>query len=52
MEKKNLFITLVFTLLLLVTTYPATYFVDNARPDDTGSGLSWTEAKKNYFGCN
>jgi hypothetical protein len=43
---KNLFRTFAFTLLLAAATYPATYFVDNARPNDSGSGLSWALAKK------
>ncbi|HSW54269.1 MAG TPA: T9SS type A sorting domain-containing protein [Ignavibacteriaceae bacterium] len=46
MKIKNLFSTFVFALLLAATTYPATYFVDNARPNDSGSGLSWALAKK------
>jgi len=46
MKKKNLINTLVFTILLFATTYPATYYVDNSRPDDSGSGLSWALAKK------
>lgn len=45
-KSNNLFITFVFVLLLALNTHPATYFVDSAKPDDSGSGLSWTAAKK------
>ena len=46
MKTINSFLTFVFTLLFAAATYSGTYFVDNARPDDSGSGLSWTLAKK------
>ncbi len=44
-NRKKIFV-FIFVILLAVSTYPATYFVDCEKPDDSGSGLSWTEAKK------
>lgn len=46
MKTINSFLTFIFALLFFATTYSETYYVDNARPDDNSSGLSWTLAKK------
>ena len=45
--KRVLVITsFLIALLHFWQAFPATYFVDNAMPDDSQSGLSWLEAKK------
>lgn len=44
---KVTFLFLVFSLLTCSLSWAATtYYVDAARPDDTGDGLSWATAKK------
>lgn len=46
MKRKSIFIAFIFILMLFELTYSTTYYVDDARPDDNGTGLSWEEAKK------
>ena len=46
MKMKTIFIFISCFILIISLIYAETYFVDADRPDDSGSGLNWGDAKQ------
>jgi len=51
MRKLSLMLVSVFVFSAINNLFAARYYVDAARPDDGGDGLSWSTAKQSIQGA-